>query len=153
MIWLSFLALVSESLKLYYIKNVGISEPISWPPESDPCCLEHEGLAILRTQIQCLLSSLFALWKWINLTSVGNCSLWQSVVYVNCSAWLMCYDTSVRRHHICCITNYAQIQRLHLLHCRTYKNNVYESLLARSWLLIYIERRPGCSELGFICNA
>lgn len=74
------LAFVSEALKSYCVKNVGFSKPISWPPESDPCCLQGEGLAILRTQVQCSLSSLFALWKWTNLTSVGKCSLWQSAV-------------------------------------------------------------------------
>lgn len=96
-IWLSFLALVSKTLKFYCIKNVGVSKPISWPPENDPCCLEHGGLAILRTWIQCLLSSLFFRNELISpLWANAACD---RVCYVNCSAWWLCYGMLVKHHH------------------------------------------------------
>lgn len=58
-----FLAPVYESLELYYIKDVEVSKPVPELLGMDPCCPEHEGLAILRLQIQCLSLSLFVVCK------------------------------------------------------------------------------------------
>lgn len=106
---LSFLAFIYESLKLYYIKNVAISNPIPWLLEMDPCCLEHEQLAILRTQVQCLLSSLFVVCKWINLASVGEFQFVTEHTTLPVTPWLlwvkMLWLNIVTQ--VCYVTNYA----------------------------------------------